>query len=171
MTKKYLIIIDMQNDFCTGTLKNDAASAIVPFIKKKIIEFRESGYKIVYTRDTHNAETYSASLEGRHLPVAHCLKGTEGWQIVPEIAPEDGDIVIDKTAFAYSGWGDVLKDGAEVYMAGTCTDICVVSNALAIKAALPNTEVFIFKDGCAGLSPEKHLAALDVMSSCQCSIL
>ena len=167
---KYLIIIDMQNDFCTGALANPDAVAAIPFIQEKINEFRNAGAKIVYTRDTHKAD-YMDTLEGRHLPVPHCIRGTEGWQIVPELKPQEGDIIIDKPVFGYSGWADIIPDGSEAYILGTCTDICVVSNALAIKAALPKTEVFVFKDGCAGLTPEKHKAALDVMASCQCVII
>ncbi|MBO4556568.1 MAG: cysteine hydrolase [Elusimicrobiales bacterium] len=170
MAKKYFLIIDMQNDFCTGALKNDSAVKIIPFIKEKIKEFRADGTAIVYTRDTHGAQ-YRDSLEGKHLPVPHCIKDSIGWQIVPELAPQEGDIIVDKPVFGYSGWQQVIADAEEVYMAGTCTDICVISNALAIKASLPSTEVFVFKDGCAGLTPEKHNAALDVMASCQCVIL
>ena len=170
MPKKYLIVIDMQNDFCTGALKNADAVSVIPFIREKISEFRKGGATIVYTRDTHGSE-YMSTLEGSHLPVPHCVKGTPGWDIVPELAPQEGDIIVDKPVFGYSGWADIIPDGSDVYMVGTCTDICVVSNALAIKAGLHNTEVHVFRDGCAGLTKEKHNSALDVMSSCQCEIL
>lgn len=168
--KKYLVVIDMQNDFCTGALKNADAVAAIPFIKEKIAEFRKSGASIVYTRDTHGLD-YMSSLEGKHLPVPHCIEGTEGWQITEELRPQAEDKIINKKTFGYPGWANELEDGSEIYMAGTCTDICVVSNALAIKAALPNAEVYVFKEGCAGLTKEKHEAALKVMASCQCQII
>lgn len=170
---KHLVVVDMQNDFCTGSLANPDAVAVIPFIRQKIAEFRKDGKKnIIYTRDTHG-EDYLETLEGKHLPVRHCIKGSEGWEIVQELSPENDDMVIDKPTFGYTGWRDIprISDGDEIYMCGVCTDICVSSNALALKAAYPKSEVFIYKDGCAGLTKEKHEHALDVMASCQCNVI
>ena len=165
---KFLIVVDMQNDFVTGSLANPAAQAVVPFIKEKIAEYRQKGYRIVYTKDTHY-DNYMETGEGKHLPVPHCIEGTFGWMIVPELRPTAEDTVICKEHFGYNKWNEVIEAGDEIVMCGTCTDICVVSNALAIKA-IEGTEVKILKDGCAGLTPEKHEHALDVMASCQCEV-
>jgi len=167
---KRLIVIDMQNDFCTGALANPDAVNAIPFIKQKIAEFRKEGNdNVMFTCDTHEPN-YMQSLEGKHLPVPHCIKGTDGWKIVDELFYE-GAKIIEKPTFGYKNWAAHLQDGDDIYMVGTCTDICVVSNALAIKAACPNSEVHVFKDGCAGLTKEKHEHALDVMASCQVEIL
>lgn len=166
---KRLIVIDMQNDFCTGSLANPDAVAVIPFIKQKIAEFRAENAGLIFTCDTHESN-YMESLEGKHLPVPHCIRGSEGWKIVDELFEENAEI-IEKPTFGYNNWARHIQDGDEIYMVGTCTDICVISNALAIKAACPNCEVHVFKDGCAGLSREKHEHALDVMASCQVEIL
>ncbi len=167
---KRLIVVDMQNDFVTGALANPDAQTIIPFIKDKIAEFRDEEAAILYTLDTHG-ENYMDTIEGKHLPVPHCIKGSEGWKIVNELSPKEGDIIIHKPTFGFNEWSQIIKDGDEIYMCGTCTDICVISNALTIKASCPNSEVHVFKDGCAGLTKEKHEHALDVMASCQVEVL
>ena len=167
---KFFIVIDMQNDFCTtGPLRNAAAVAVIPRIKTELEKAKAEGAKIIFTRDTHFEDTYETSGEGKHLPHKHCIKDTEGWQIVPEL-DTTGAGIIDKLHFGYAGWDKIIAPGDEVTMVGTCTDICVVSNALAIKM-IENVEVNIIADCCAGLSPEKHDAALEVMASCQCNII
>ena len=184
---KFLIVIDMQNDFCTGALKNDAAVAIIPFIKEQIEKARKEGTRIIYTRDTHGSD-YMETGEGKHLPFPHCINETEGWQIVKELTPQEAivfapigfvykeiaegknDIIVNKRHFGFDQWDKIIPGGAEVTMVGTCTDICVVSNALAIKA-IEGVEVTILAKGCAGLTKEKHEHALDVMESCQCTIV
>lgn len=165
---KHLIIIDMQNDFCTGALANPDAIAIIPKIKKYLDAYTGSEVNIIYTRDTHE-DNYLDTLEGKYLPVKHCIRYTEGWQIVPELAPTDAVTIIDKGYFGFNGWGMYIKPGDEVTMVGTCTDICVVSNALAIKAL--GADVTVVADCCAGLTKEKHEAALEVMRSCQCNVI
>lgn len=167
---KHFVVIDMQNDFCTGTLKNDAAVAIIPRIKAELQAAKAEGANIIFTRDTH-ADNYMETGEGKHLPVKHCVKDTDGWQVVPELMEEtdENTLFIDKTHFGFDNWAEYVKEGDEVVMVGTCTDICVVSNALALKA-IENVEVTVIADCCAGLTKEKHDAALDIMESCQCSI-
>ncbi len=166
-----LIVIDMQNDFVTGSLANKDAEGIIPFIKEKIDEFQKNGAQVIFTRDTHN-QNYLSTNEGKHLPVEHCIKGTKGWEIVPELNSTPNAIVIDKVHFGYPTglWNHYIEPGDHVFMVGTCTDICVVSNALAIKG-IEGVEVTIYANGCAGLTKEKHMCALNVMESCQCEII
>ena len=167
---KHFIVIDMQNDFCTGALANKEAVAIIPRIKAELQKARAEGSNIIFTRDTHN-EDYLKTGEGKHLPVPHCVKDTEGWQIVPELMEEtdENTLFIDKLHFGYNGWEEFIKEGDEVVICGTCTDICVVSNSLALKA-IEGVEVTVIADCCAGLTKESHEAALKVMECCQCNI-
>ena len=167
---KHFIVIDMQNDFCTGALANKEAVAIIPRIKEELQKARAEGSNIIFTRDTHS-EDYLKTGEGKHLPVPHCVKDTEGWQIVPELMEEtdENTLFIDKTHFGYNGWEEFIKEGDEVVICGTCTDICVVSNSLALKA-IEGVEVTVIADCCAGLTKESHEAALKVMECCQCNI-
>lgn len=167
---KHFVVVDMQNDFCTGALKNDAAVAIIPRLKAEIQAAKAEEANIIFTRDTH-AENYMETGEGKHLPVKHCVKDTEGWQVVPELMEETDEktLFIDKTHFGFDNWADYVKEGDEVVICGTCTDICVVSNALALKA-IEGVEVTVIADCCAGLTKESHEAALKVMECCQCNI-
>ena len=165
---KYLIVVDMQNDFCTGTLANPEAVKTIPYIKQKIDEFLSEGNKVIFTQDTHR-ENYLDTLEGSHLPVKHCIENSEGWKIVPELLPNNFKNVsfVRKQRFGFNSWDFLPSD--EVWICGTCTDICVISNALIIKAR-NEINVHVLKDGCSGLTKEKHEHALDVMASCQCVI-
>lgn len=167
---KFFIVIDMQNDFVTtGQLANPAAAKTIPFIKEQIQHYKEKGYQVVFTRDTHY-ENYMETGEGKHLPFVHCVKGTKGWEIVPELNSTPEAIVIDKEHFGYDGWKNYIKPGDEVVMCGTVTSICVASNALAIKM-IEGVEVTILAEGCSGLSNEDHEAALKVMECCQCNVV
>lgn len=166
---KFFIVIDMQNGFTNGSLANPAAQEIIPRIKEEIEKARKEGATIIYTRDTHQ-NNYLETGEGKHLPIKHCVEGTDDWQIVDELKPGVDDVIINKEHFGYSAWDDYIKPGDEVTMVGTCTDICVVSNALAIKM-IENVEVNILAGACAGLSPTSHKAAIEVMKCCQCNIL
>lgn len=169
---KLLIIIDMQNDFIDGALANSAAQAIVP----GIVELAKTWQgKIGVTLDTHN-ENYLETQEGKKLPVPHCIINTPGHDLNDQIAAVISNkisYIIKKPTFGYIGWSQygLDKHFDEITLVGTCTDICVVSNALAIKAACPETEVTVIADLCAGLSTEKHEAALEVMRSCQINII
>lgn len=167
---KHFIVIDMQNDFCTGALANKDAVAIIPRIKAELQAAKAEKANIIFTRDTHT-DDYLETGEGKHLPVKHCVWNTKGWEIVPELMEEtdENTLFIDKLHFGYDGWDEFIKEGDEVVICGTCTDICVVSNSLAIKA-IENVEVTVIADCCAGLSKESHEAALKVMECCQCNI-
>ena len=158
--KKTLIVVDMQNDFIDGALGTKEAAAIVENVKAKIREYADRGDEIIFTRDTHY-EDYMETNEGRHLPVPHCIEETEGWEIAA--------VYINKTSFGYTGWGDF--DLQDVEMVGLSTDICVVSNALIIKALYPDINVKVDAKCCAGVTPESHEAALATMSMCQVEIV
>lgn len=169
---KVLVVIDMQNDFVTGSLANPAAQAIVPNIAKKIKEYQKKKDKIIFTRDTHRSD-YLKTAEGKALPVPHCVHGTWGWIVVDELNhPECKHI--DKPTFGYKHWEYEIYDGtgevSEIELVGTCTDICVISNALLLKTEYPDVKISVDSSCCAGLTPEKHAAALEVMKSCQINV-
>lgn len=167
-----LIVVDMQNDFIDGALGTAEAVAIVPKVADKIRNF--SG-RIIFTRDTHG-EDYMDTQEGKNLPVPHCIKGTEGWQISPmlqELCKEDP---IDKVTFGSESLASILKKANEensigsITLIGLCTDICVISNALLIKAFLPEVPMVVDASCCAGVTPESHRNALAAMKTCQIKI-
>ena len=167
--KKILIVIDMQNDFIDGALGTEEAQAIVPNVKKKIEEYKARGDVVLFTRDTHY-DDYLETNEGKHLPVKHCIKDTSGWQISDELDAE-GCPCIDKETFGFRYW-DMLGDDIEsIELVGLCTDICVVSNALILKATFPEIDITADASCCAGVTPEKHKAALEVMKSCQINVI
>ena len=164
--KKTLIVVDMQNDFIDMALGTKEAVAIVPKVKEKIQEYVKNGDEIVFTRDTHS-ETYLQTPEGKKLPVEHCIKGTKGWQIAEGIYVE-GCKIIDKPNFGWPHWNEEHLEDVEII--GLCTDICVVSNALIIKATFPDTNVKVDSNCCAGVTVETHEAALKTMAMCQIEI-
>lgn len=164
--KKTLIVIDMQNDFVTDVLGTPEAVAILPRVKAKIQAARAAGDEIIFTRDTHT-ESYAETQEGKRLPVPHCIKETHGWELVPGLWQE-GERIIDKPSFGYTGWGELDLEAVELI--GVCTDICVVSNALILKATFPEITVSVDASCCAGVTPEAHAAALAVMKSCQVEV-
>lgn len=163
---KTLIVIDMQNDFIDGSLGTAEAVAIVDNVKAKIKEYEDRGDQIIFTRDTHQ-EDYMETNEGKHLPVVHCIEGTDGWQIRDGLYAEGAEI-INKPSFGYTGWNDYSFE--EVELIGLCTDICVVSNALIIKALFPEIKVSVDSSCCAGVTPESHEAALKTMQMCQIEV-
>jgi len=164
--KKTLIVVDMQNDFIDGSLGTKEAVAIVDNVKKKIAEYREAGNEIIFTRDTHQSN-YMETNEGKHLPVVHCIEGTDGWAIRDGLAI-DSDLIINKPSFGYMNWSEYSFE--EVELIGLCTDICVVSNALIIKATFPEIKVSVDSSCCAGVTPESHDAALTTMKMCQVEV-
>lgn len=174
--KKILLVIDMQNDFIDGALGTPEAVAIVENVKAKILSYPKED--VFATRDTHT-EFYPDTQEGRNLPVPHCIRGTQGWEIRPDIAALIfPDHIIDKPTFCstqLAGLMEILErreeDGIEIELVGLCTDICVVSNALYLKATLPETPICCDASCCAGVTPAKHEAALETMRSCQIKIL
>lgn len=165
--KKTLIVVDMQKDFIDGSLGSKEAVAIVENVKKKIEAYRAAGDEIIFTRDTHQAN-YMETNEGRHLPVVHCIEGTEGWEISKELEVGDA-LIIDKPSFGYMDWSKY--DLQQVELVGLCTDICVVSNALIIKATYPEIDVTVDASCCAGVSVETHNAALATMKCCQVNVI
>ncbi len=168
---KYLIVIDLQKDFVSGALGSPEAVAIIPKVQEKIAEYIEHGDKVIFTRDTHGKE-YLTTNEGKYLPVEHCIKDTDGWQLYDEIY-QDGCEVIDKPSFGYLDWSRHIKNENEltIELIGLCTDICVASNALILKALFPEATVKVDSAACAGVSPETHNAALVTMKMCQVEII
>lgn len=164
--KKTLIVVDMQNDFIDMALGTKEAVSIVPRVKEKIDEYVKNGDEIIFTRDTHS-ENYLDTNEGRHLPVPHCIKGTKGWEIAQGLYV-DGSKIIDKSNFGWKSWDK--ESFEEVELVGLCTDICVVSNALIIKATHPEIKVSVDSSCCAGVTPESHEAALKTMAMCQIEV-
>ena len=161
--KKILIVVDMQNDFIDGSLGTKEAQAIVQSVRKKIREYKDRGDEIIFTRDTHQSD-YLETPEGRKLPVVHCIEGPKGWQIADGLEVE-GCIYIDKPTFGWMHWNE--RTFQEIEMVGLCTDICVVSNALILKATFPSVEITVDASCCAGVTPQTHQAALETMKMCQ----
>ena len=172
MAKNVLAVIDMQNDFIDGALGTKEAEAIVEKVAAQIRDFEG---EVVYTRDTH-FEDYLNTQEGAKLPVKHCIKETDGWQIKEELRTllEDNTKIFDKPAFGSVELAQYLKeieDLESVMLIGLCTDICVISNALVIKAFLPEVTVKVNADCCAGVTPQSHHNALEAMKMCQVEIV
>ena len=171
--RKILVVIDMQNDFVDGSLGTAEAEAIVENVKQKIRTYAPED--VFATMDTHS-EDYMNTQEGENLPVMHCIKGTEGWEIRSDIAalmPEAR--IYEKPTFGSTRLAADLADIAreeeiQIELIGLCTDICVVSNALLLKATMPEVEISVAASCCAGVTPEKHLAALETMRSCQIQV-
>lgn len=173
---KTLIIVDMQNDFITGPLGTPEAQKVEKYIAKWLHSF--SYDQIYVTRDTHYSD-YLATPEGIKLPVPHCIRGTEGWQVSRAIMEELEKpgvcyTFINKTTFGYSAWDfENLRraEDHEIILVGVCTDICVISNALILKSMFPYARIRVIPSLCAGTSPENHQKALDVMKSCQIEVV
>ena len=165
--KKTLIVVDMQNDFIDMALGTPEAVAIVPAVKAKIAEYVKNGDEILFTRDTH-FENYLETPEGKKLPVPHCIKGTKGWEIADGLYVE-GCKIIDKPNFGWPNWKEETLE--QVELIGLCTDICVVSNALIIKATFPEAQVTVDASCCAGVTPASHQAALTTMGMCQIDVI
>ncbi len=167
---KYLIVVDMQNDFITGSLGSEHAEKIVPDVVKKVKNFAG---KVIFTRDTHFAD-YMQTQEGKKLPVQHCIKDTDGWQICDELKDYANDVV-DKITFGSINLPEMLKDYGdeidEIELCGLCTDICVISNAIILKANFPETKIIIDGKCCAGVSAESHKTALEAMKAVQIEII
>lgn len=171
--KELLVVVDMQKDFVDGALGTKEARNIVENVVKKVKEARECGKDLVFTKDTHH-QNYLVTQEGRMLPVPHCIKGTEGWELIPQLKElAEGCPVLEKPSFGSMELADLaVKGGYEaVELIGLCTDICVISNALLLKAALPEVPVSVDSACCAGVTPQSHENALEAMKMCQVRIL
>ena len=176
MSNDYLLVIDMQNDFVDGALGTPEAEAIVSAVAARARSFAGT---VVFTRDTHG-EDYLQTQEGKNLPVPHCVEGTPGWELVPALAEAQKALdapVFDKPTFGsteLASWlvaRDAERPISSIELCGLCTDICVVSNALLVKASLPEVPVRVRASLCAGVTPASHEAALDTMRSCQVEVL
>ncbi len=163
----------MQNDFIDGALGTKEAVAIVPKVEQKIRSFDGM---VLFTRDTHKPE-YLETQEGKNLPVPHCIEGTEGWQIRKELDELRRTEPVDKVTFGSKDLGDLLsrineEEGiSSITLIGLCTDICVISNALLVKAFLPEVPVIVDASCCAGVTPDSHITALNAMEACQIKVV
>ncbi len=168
-----LLVIDMQNDFIDGALGTAEAVKIVDRAAEKIRGF--SG-RVIFTRDTHG-EDYMSTQEGRNLPVPHCIKGSAGWQIRKELEALRTEPAVDKPTFGSDELGKLLQQADQeekiesITLIGLCTDICVISNALLVKAFLPETPIIVDASCCAGVTPESHKTALAAMKACQIQVV
>lgn len=168
---KILAVIDMQNDFIDGSLGTAEAEEIVGRVREKINKMRSCGAAVVFTRDTHGAD-YLCTGEGKRLPVEHCIKGTRGWEISPELDTENSEIIDKPTfgSFKLADYAASIPDLDEIVIVGLCTDICVISNAMILKAKLPEVKITVIADCCAGVTPESHRNALEAMKMCQIDV-
>ena len=172
--RNLLIVVDMQKDFIDGSLGTAEAQAIVEPLVELVKEYKPED--IIATRDTH-PEHYLETQEGRNLPVVHCVKDTEGWQLDPRVQAAIGAAkIIDKPTFGSWELAEEVaalarQEELEITLCGLCTDICVVSNALLLKARLPETKVRVAADCCAGVTPASHAAALETMKMCQVELV
>ena len=167
---KFLIVVDMQNDFISGSLGSKLAEAIVPNVVEKVKNYDG---KVIFTRDTHFVD-YMKTQEGRKLPVEHCVKDTAGWEICDELKPYI-ETVIDKITFGSVDLPNIIKDFGEeieeIELCGLCTDICVISNAMILKATFPEVRLLVDGKCCAGVSVESHNTALDAMRAVQIDVI
>lgn len=168
-----LIVVDMQNDFINGSLGTKEAQAIVPAVKARILEAMEGRWQVIFTKDTHSID-YLKTQEGKNLPIKHCLRGSDGWQLHPELQDLSiGSSVFEKGSFGSLELAEYVSslnpDAIEVI--GLCTDICVVSNVALLKAYCPEVPMSVRASCCAGVTPEAHEHALATMKSLQVEIL
>ena len=167
-----LVVVDMQKDFISGALGTKEAVAIVPRVAEKIEQAKKAGKTVVFTRDTHH-ENYLSTQEGKNLPVPHCLKDSDGWQIDPAL-DTTGALIFDKPSFGSEALVRYLKELSGLERAefvGLCTDICVITNVLSTKCALPELPITVDSSCCAGVTPESHENALSAMRMCQIGVV
>ncbi|MDE6412008.1 MAG: cysteine hydrolase [Clostridia bacterium] len=168
--KRLLVVVDMQNDFVNGSLKAEGGEEAAVAVRALVGRERERNTEIVYTKDLHG-DNYLETQEGKRLPIPHCIRGTKGAELADGIYIA-GAKIFEKDAFASVALGEYARDGKydEILFAGICTDICVVSNALLVKAYCPTARVAVSASACAGTTKENHLSALNVMKCCQIDI-
>lgn len=174
---KVFVVIDMQKDFTTGSLANPAAEKIIPEIADYVKNFEGI---TIFTRDSHGTD-YLETMEGKNLPIEHCIVGTDGWQICEDLlkaceGKEGNCFVFNKPTFGYASElakfiNNFNQPITEIILCGTCTDICVISNTLGLKEHMPEVKISVIEKLCAGLTTEKHNAAIEVMKSCQVNII
>ena len=167
---KYLIVVDMQVDFINGSLGSDMAMKIVPSVVKKVKSFNG---KVIFTKDTHFSN-YLSTQEGKKLPVEHCIKGTEGWELCKELRPY-AETVIEKETFGSVLLPNIIKacgeEVEEIELCGLCTDICVISNAMLLKANFPEVKIVVDASCSAGVTVNSHENALNAMRAVQIEII
>ncbi len=175
--QKFLIVVDMQNDFIDGALGTREAQAITDAAAERIRACCGAGYRTIATLDTHG-ENYMETAEGKKLPVPHCIRGTDGWQIHPKIREALGDCtLLEKPTFGSTRLPELIREGMApddrlvIEVMGLCTDICVVSNVLLLKAHFPEARIAVNTGCCAGVTPARHEAALETMRSCQIDMI
>lgn len=170
--KKILIVVDMQNDFIDGSLGTSEAVKIVPNVINKVEQYSQNEHIIYYTKDTH-FDDYLSTPEGKNLPVKHCIKNTNGWNI-PDHIYKNGCKIVEKYTFGsvdlFNELNELKDDIESIELIGLCTDICVISNAMLAKAYFPNIRIIIDSACCAGVTIESHNKALDVMRMCQIEV-
>lgn len=169
---RLLAVIDMQNDFIDGALGTEEAVRIVAGVADKIRSMREIGAKVVFTRDTHE-EDYLNTNEGKKLPVEHCIRGTHGWEISERLDVADSKIIDKPTFGSYdlAEYAASITNLEEIVLIGLCTDICVISNAMLLKARLPEIKITVDSSCCAGVTPRSHTNALEAMKMCQIDVI
>ena len=170
MAENILIVVDMQKDFVNGSLGSKDAEAIVPAVVKKAETFDG---EVIFTRDTHHKD-YLSTQEGRNLPVEHCIEGTAGWEIDKSLQPFCKGLVVNKPTFGSMALAEEIwerGDAQEITLVGLCTDICVISNAMLLKAAMPEVPIIVDRACCAGVTPQSHENALEAMKMCQITIV
>ncbi len=165
---KALIVVDMQNDFVDGTLGTKEAGQIVPTVVNKVKSAIKNNECIIFTKDTHYSNYLSTS-EGKKLPVEHCIKGSNGWEIIPQLK-EYAVNVIEKNTFGSVKLPEEVKNCDKIELVGLCTDICVISNALLLKAFFPEKDISVDVSCCAGVTPQSHNNAIEAMKMCQINI-
>jgi len=173
---KILVVVDVQNDFVTGTLGKPTSQAVVPRIVQRVEEGLQSGETVIFTRDTHG-ENYGATREEQAQPIVHCVEGTEGWEIVEELKGFAAKcLVVDKPTFGSVRLAEILQDlnrqdqVESVTLIGLVTDVCVFANAILARTVLTEAEVYVDASCCAGVTPERHKTALNAMKCCQIKI-
>jgi len=170
---KLLVVVDMQNDFVSGALGTKEAVAIVPHVVGRVVQAVNDGWDIIFTQDTHE-EDYMDTQEGKNLPVPHCIRGSEGWEIIPQLQEYvEGRMRVEKPTFGSVQLANLLcfsESYEEIELIGLCTDICVISNALMIKGHLPEVPISVNAACCAGVTPASHNNALEAMKMCQITV-
>ena len=169
--RKALVVVDMQNDFIDGALGTTEAQEMLPRLVEKLTAEQAAGTVLIFTMDTHGAD-YLQTQEGKKLPVEHCIRGTAGWQIADALQPfvQEAAAILEKPTFGATTLPAALADYDEIEFVGLCTDICVISNALLLKAFYPEKPISVDASCCAGVTPESHANALAAMRMCQVEV-
>lgn len=172
---RVLICIDCQNDFVSGSLGSEAANAAIPNIRALIDEFMENNEYIIFTMDTHFIDTYHETYEGKHLPIEHCIHNTEGWKLdkrINVIESYRNRYVLLKETFGWTQWAyEKFDKYDEIVVCGFCSSICCMANIQIIHALYPETPITFVENASAGLSPEDHAAACQIMRDCQINVI